>query len=81
MKVRMKVAVSGTRNGRPWPHPGEVVELSDAEGADLCASGVAEPVAERPVETATAPEPEKRDDADAGERKPQQRRTQSRKRS
>ncbi|HCA86372.1 MAG TPA: hypothetical protein DEQ61_13230 [Streptomyces sp.] len=56
MKIRMKVEMSGTRNGQPWPKPGEVVELPTAEAAHLVASGVAEQVAEpKPVETATAP--------------------------
>lgn len=63
MKIRMKVAVSGTRNGRPWPAYGEVAEVSDAEGADLCAAGMAEPVADPPAakaEQATPPPAEKR---------------------
>lgn len=63
MKIRMKVAVSGTRNGVPWPACGEVAEVSDVEGADLCAAGLADPVAEPPAaatETATAPPAEKR---------------------
>jgi hypothetical protein len=45
MHVRMKVDVSGTRDGRPWPRRGETFEVSDTEGADLCASGLATPVA------------------------------------
>lgn len=60
MKVRMKVDMSGTRNGQQWPARGETVEVGDGEGADLCAAGLAEPVAEDRVETAVAPEPEKR---------------------
>lgn len=47
MKVRMKVGVSGSRNGRPWPAPGEEVNVPDDEGKDLCAAGIAEPVAQR----------------------------------
>ena len=54
MKVRMKVQMSGTRNGELWPAVGEIVELSDAEGAKYCANGTAEPVAARAkAETAT----------------------------
>lgn len=55
MKIRMKVDVSGARDGRPWPRRGEVADVSDGEGAALCASGMAEPVAEDKVETATPP--------------------------
>ena len=44
MKVRMKGDVSGSRNGVPWPARGEVMELPDDEGAQLCASGLATPV-------------------------------------
>lgn len=62
MKVRMKVGISGTRSGADWPLPGGVLEVDDAEGAHLCAGGLAEPVAEpEKVWTATAPEPEQRE--------------------
>lgn len=61
MKVRMKVEMSGTRNGEAWPGRGETVVVGDQEGADLCAAGLAEPVAApEPVEKAVASEPEKR---------------------
>lgn len=60
MRVRMKVDVSGVRDGQPWPPRGETVEVGDQEGADLCAAGMAEPVAEDQVEKAVPPEPEKR---------------------
>ncbi len=63
MKVRMKVGISGTRNGQDWPPPGGELEVDDEEGAQLCAGGLAEPIAEpQKVWTATAPEPEKRDE-------------------
>lgn len=65
MKVRMKVDMSGSRDGEPWPHRGETVDLSDVEGAKLCNSGIAEPVADKDadVETATVTEPaEERDE-------------------
>lgn len=55
MKVRMGIAMSGSRNGQPWPTRGEVVDLPDSEGADLCASGVASPVTEDEAETAVPP--------------------------
>ena len=62
VRVRMRVAISGTRNGVPWPAAGGVVELPDGEAAALLAAGLAEPapeeaeaaVDERPAETATA---------------------------
>jgi hypothetical protein len=44
VKVKMKVYMSGTRDGEAWPLPGGEVELSDAEGAKLCANGLATPV-------------------------------------
>ncbi|KAB8162925.1 hypothetical protein FH609_004140 [Streptomyces sp. 3MP-14] len=52
MRVRMKVQLSGTRNGRPWPGRGEGVELPEGEARKLLGAGMAEP------ETATPPEPE-----------------------
>jgi hypothetical protein len=56
----MKADVSGTRDGVSWPPRGEVINVPDDEGAQLCGSGMAEPVVEDRVETATTPEPEKR---------------------
>lgn len=56
MKIRMLVAMSGTRNGARWPALGDTASLPDAEAARLVASGLAEPVDDTaPVETATAP--------------------------
>jgi len=61
VKVRMKIQLTGTRNGVRWPAPGGEVTLPDNEGADLCAAGLAEPVAERAQpETATPKAAEKR---------------------
>lgn len=60
MKVRMNVDISGTRNGEAWPARGETVEVTDTEGAELCAAGLATPVTVDKVEKAVAPEPEKR---------------------
>lgn len=83
MRVRMKVGVSGTRNGQPWPARGETLDLPDDEGAQMCASGMAEPVAEHdkaekavPAETAEKrAEPEKTDDkgGDKGDSQPAKR--------
>jgi len=71
MKVRMKVGISGTRSGEDWPPPGGTLDVDDEEGMQLCNGGLAEPVAEpAKVWTATAPEPEKRDEApDASEKR------------
>lgn len=61
MRVRMKIQLTGTRNAQRWPAPGGEVVLPDNEGADLCAAGLAEPVAERvQPETATPKRAEKR---------------------
>lgn len=62
MRVRMKTDVSGSRDGQAWPKRGETMEVSDAEGADLCASGMAEPVGDkdRDVETAAGDNSERR---------------------
>lgn len=73
MRVRMKVTISGTRDGKPWPERGEVVDLPDGEAEQLVASGLATTGDEEsdegdaPEETATAPgDPEKA----TGRRKP-----------
>lgn len=63
MKVRMKLQISGTRDGQEWPAKGGEVELPDEEGAQLCASGLAEPLTDgNEPETATPP--------DAAEKRP-----------
>ena len=60
----MKVQVSGSRDGVRWPEIGEELTVPDAEGADLCAQGYAEPVAAMPAQAAerrpTAKRAEKR---------------------
>ena len=40
--VTMRRQVSGKRNGRAWPAPGEAVEVSDAEAPALVRNGLAE---------------------------------------
>jgi hypothetical protein len=44
MRVKMKVVMSGTRNGESWPLPGDDVDVPDDEGASMCANGLAVPV-------------------------------------
>lgn len=57
----MKVDVSGFRDGSPWPGKGGEIVVPDVEGAELCAQGMAEPVAEVPkAESASAPKPSRR---------------------
>ncbi len=48
MKVRMVGKITGTRDGVEWPEPGEEIFLPDEEGAQLCALGMAAPVAVQP---------------------------------
>ncbi|MFF1417470.1 hypothetical protein [Streptomyces sp. NPDC058280] len=57
MKVRMKVAMSGTRNGEDWPPKGELADLPTGEAQHLVAAGIAEEVTDEvpEVETAAAP--------------------------
>ena len=63
MLVKVRVHVSGLRNGQPWPPVGGVLEVPDDEAVSLLASNVVEPVydPERGVERAVAPAPEMRD--------------------
>ncbi|MGW8975498.1 hypothetical protein, partial [Streptomyces platensis] len=43
MRVRMKVTISGTRDGQPWPERGQSVDLPDGEAKQMVAAGLAEP--------------------------------------
>lgn len=74
MKIRMLVAMSGTRNGQEWPAKGVVAELPTAEAAHLCAAGIAEPVGDRnepqQPETAVAPDTSEKRGSRARPRKP-----------
>lgn len=47
MRVRMRIAISGTRDGVHWPPRGGEMDLPDSEAAGMCARGWAEPVAVR----------------------------------
>jgi hypothetical protein len=42
MQVRMKVTLSGTRDGETWPPRGELVDLPDAEATHMVRAGLAE---------------------------------------
>ena len=52
MRIRMKVQISGTRDGQDWPAPGGELDVPDAEGATLCEQGAAIPVPAVKVEKA-----------------------------
>ncbi|MFE7927790.1 hypothetical protein ACFU6S_03495 [Streptomyces sp. NPDC057456] len=41
MRVRMKVTISGTRDGQPWPERGGEVDLPEGEAKQLVAAGLA----------------------------------------
>ncbi len=60
MKVKMRVGITGTHNGVPYPPPGGVWEVPDALGAKLCAGGLAEPVVEKDADVELRDEPVKR---------------------
>lgn len=60
MRVRMLAHISGTRDGQHWPPVGGEITVPDAEGAELCAAGIAVPVAEIAVERAVAAPAERR---------------------
>lgn len=64
MKVRMKVQISGTRDGQEWAARGEEVDLPDNEAEQMVSAGLAEAVdsgakADPVVEEAIAPEAER----------------------
>jgi hypothetical protein len=50
MRVRMRVTISGTRDGEPWPERGSVVDLPDAEAKAMVAGGLAEEASNDKVE-------------------------------
>ena len=57
MKIKLKVTLSGTRDGVEWPAAGCSVDLPDDEAAQMVAAGLASAVDVAPVETATADTP------------------------
>jgi len=54
MEIKLKVTLSGTRDGIEWPPVGGSVDLPEAEAAQMIAAGLASAVAPAPIETATA---------------------------
>lgn len=66
-KVRMAVAISGTRDGADWPGVGDVLDVDAAEAEHLVSAGLAAAVVDveaaaesKSAETATAPKPRRR---------------------
>ena len=53
MEIKLKVTISGTRDGIEWPPVGGSVDLPEAEAAQMVAAGMASAVTPAPVETAT----------------------------
>lgn len=41
MRVRMTSQISGTRDGQPWPAPGQEIDLPDSEAQALISGGTA----------------------------------------
>lgn len=52
--IKLKVTISGTRDGVEWPPIGGAIDLPEAEAAQMIAAGLASAVTSAPVETATA---------------------------
>ena len=57
MKVRLRVNLTGTRNGEAWPPKGAEMELPEAEAQDMIRGGMAEAITDfhedpRPMPTA-----------------------------
>ena len=52
--VKMRALISGSRDGKKWPKPGETLEVPDAEAAQLIAQGIA--VATTEPETTSMPQ-------------------------
>lgn len=52
MRVKMKVGLSGSRDGQAWPQIGEVIDLPDDEAVSYLNAGMVEPAPEDDVETA-----------------------------
>ncbi len=55
MLVQLRVKITGTRDGMPWPNPGEVIDVPADEAADLIAARIAVAVERSAPEAAVAP--------------------------
>jgi len=58
MRVKLKVQLSGTRDGVPWPAVGSVVELPDDEAQSMVYAGTADALSDsdRPENVVTMPD-------------------------
>lgn len=56
MKIRLRVDISGSRDGTPWPRRGEVVDLPQDEAVHMCSNGMAVPVVDDGVQAAVVSE-------------------------
>lgn len=54
MKIEMRVAITGTRDGVDWPNVGDTIDLPAAEAADLIAGGLAVAVDSKAAKAAPA---------------------------
>ena len=59
MRVRLLVAISGTRDGVEWPARGGFIDLPESEAADMIHAGLAVADGSEVVETAAVEPPEK----------------------
>jgi hypothetical protein len=58
LRVKMKVSLTGTRDGEEWPPRGQCADLPDDEATHLVTAGLAGPCAEPCAEPEPEPEPE-----------------------
>lgn len=88
MKVRMVTQMSGVRHdGRPWPGPGNDLDVTNEEGAYLVHNGIAVPVTAAGERRAgemrpSAPDPSvetRAEDAEAGAKEEAQAKPRARK--
>ena len=40
--IRLRVQISGTRNGEPWPRPGDTLDVPGHEAVNLVAARIAD---------------------------------------
>ncbi|MFI9005099.1 hypothetical protein [Streptomyces sp. NPDC053541] len=71
MRVRMRVKISGTRDGAEWPDRGDTIDLPDDEAEQLIRYGGAEPTEPEAAEDTVDEDPDEGgdgpDEGDGGE--------------
>lgn len=55
MRLRMKIHITGVRDGEPWPPAGGVIDVDDLEAAGLIQAGYAEEAPDDDPTAATEP--------------------------